>query len=135
MLLLWIVMWIISVWCSSIKKDVAKNFQLYSQSKAFDSLFWQGHLYNTSLLFQSFDRIKWSFIIYYKLCTSTTVFKYLKRIAPSYLNDMFMPSLDNYSTISQMALDIPLCRTNKRKKSKNSCNHIFFHAPFEKRNS
>ena len=50
-------------------------------------------------------------------CTSTTVFKYWKGIPPSYLNDMFMPSLNNYNTRSQMALDIPLCRTNKGQKS------------------
>ena len=30
---------------------------------------------------------------------------------------MFMPSLNNYNTKSQMALDIPLCRTNKGQKS------------------
>ena len=28
-----------------------------------------------------------------------------------------MPSLNNYNTGSQMALDIPLCRTNKGQKS------------------
>ena len=28
-----------------------------------------------------------------------------------------MPSSNNYNTRSQMALDIPLCRTNKRQKS------------------
>ena len=28
-----------------------------------------------------------------------------------------MPSLNNYNTRSQMALDIPLCRKNKRQKS------------------
>ena len=28
-----------------------------------------------------------------------------------------MPSLNNYNTRSQMALDIPLCRTNKGQKS------------------
>ena len=48
-----------------------------------------------------------------ELCTSTTVFKYWKGIAPSYLNDMFMSSLNNYNTRSQMALDMPFCRTNK----------------------
>ena len=52
-----------------------------------------------------------------EICTSTTVFKYWKGIAPSYLNDMFMPLLNNYNTRSQMALDIPLCRTNKGQKS------------------
>ena len=28
-----------------------------------------------------------------------------------------MPSLNSYNTRAQMALDIPLCRTNKRRKS------------------
>ena len=52
-----------------------------------------------------------------ELCTSTTVFKYWKGIAPSYLHDMFMPSLNNYNARSQMALDIPFCRTNKGQTS------------------
>ena len=52
-----------------------------------------------------------------ELCISTTVFKCWKGIAPSYLNDMFMPSLNNYNTRSQMALDIPLCRKIKRQKT------------------
>ena len=30
---------------------------------------------------------------------------------------MFMPSLNNYNTTSQMVLVIPLCRTNKGQKS------------------
>ena len=30
---------------------------------------------------------------------------------------MFMPSINNYNTRSQMVLDIPLCRTNKGQKS------------------
>ena len=30
---------------------------------------------------------------------------------------MFMPSLNNYNTRSQMALDMPLCRTIKGQKS------------------
>ena len=30
---------------------------------------------------------------------------------------MFMPSLNNYNTRSKMALNIPLCRTNKGQKS------------------
>ena len=52
-----------------------------------------------------------------KLRTSTTVFKYWKEIAPSYLKDMFVPSLNDYNTRSQMALDIPPCRTFKGQKS------------------
>ena len=39
--------------------------------------------------------------------------KYWKGIALYCLNDIFMPSLNNYNTRSQMTLDIPLCRTNK----------------------
>ena len=48
-----------------------------------------------------------------KLCTSTTVFKYCKGIAPFYLNDMFMPSLNNYNTRSQMALDVEQIKDKK----------------------
>ena len=65
-----------------------------------------------------FRKINWLLVEHrVELCTSTTVFKYWKRIAPSYLNDMFMPSLNNYDTRSQMALDIPLCRTIKGQKN------------------
>ena len=60
-----------------------------------------------------FGKINWLSAEYrVELCTSTTVFKYWKGIAPSYLN-MFMPSLDNCSTSLQIALDTPLCRTKK----------------------
>ena len=45
-----------------------------------------------------------------EFCTSNTVFKFRKGIAPSYLNDMFKSSLNNYNTRSQTALDIPLFR-------------------------
>ena len=51
-----------------------------------------------------------------ELCTYTTVFKYWKGIAPSYLNDMFMPSLNNYNTRSQMESDISLFRAIKGQK-------------------
>ena len=44
-------------------------------------------------------------------------FKCWKGIAPSYLNDMFMPSLNNYHARSQIALDMPFCRTVKEQKS------------------
>ena len=83
---------------------------------------------------------------------NSTVFKCWKGIAPSYLNDLFMLALNNnYNTRSQMALDITLCRTNKGQKSmsflgpniwnkvssniKTAATAIFFHAPFQKRNS
>ena len=52
-----------------------------------------------------------------ELCTSNTVFKFRKGIAQSHLNDMFKPSLNNYNTRSQMALDIPLFRRIERQKS------------------
>ena len=38
-------------------------------------------------------------------------------IAPYCLNDIFVPSLNNYNTRSQMTFDTPLCKTNKGHKS------------------
>ena len=52
-----------------------------------------------------------------ELCTSTTVFKYWKGIAPFHLNDMFMHSLNNYNTRSEMALNITHFRTIEGQKS------------------
>ena len=43
--------------------------------------------------------------------------KFWTGIAPYCPNDIFMPSLSNYNTRSQMELDIPLYRTNKGQKS------------------
>ena len=51
-----------------------------------------------------------------ELCTSTTVFKCWKRIAPSYLNNMFMPSLSNSNTRSQIALVCLFVEKSKNKK-------------------
>ena len=66
----------------------------------------------------NFRKINWLPVEHrVELCTSTTVFKYWKGIVPSYLNDMFVPSQNNYNTRSQMALDVPLCRTIKGQKS------------------
>ena len=42
-----------------------------------------------------------------------SVFKYWKGIASSYLNGMFMPSLNNYNNRSQIVLDTPHYRSNK----------------------
>ena len=65
-----------------------------------------------------FRRINWLPVEHrIELCTSTTIFKYWKGKALSYLNDMFMPLLNNYNTRLQIALDIPLCRTNEEQKS------------------
>ena len=64
-----------------------------------------------------FRRINWLPVEHrLELCTSNTVFKYWKQIAPSYLNDMFMPSLNNFNNRSQTALDIPFCKTIKGQK-------------------
>ena len=52
-----------------------------------------------------------------ELCTSTTVFKYWKGIAPSSLNHVLTPSLNNYNTKLWILLNIPLCRTDKGQKS------------------
>ena len=40
----------------------------------------------------------------------------LERNSTFLLNNMFIPSPDNCNTRSLMALDIPLCRTNKEHK-------------------
>ena len=50
-------------------------------------------------------------------CIANTVFKYWNGIVPGYIHEMFKPSLRRYNTRSQMALDIPLWRTNTRQKS------------------
>ena len=48
-----------------------------------------------------------------ELCTPAAVFKKCwEGIVPSFLNDMFMPSLNDYNTRIQMALDKLLFRTN-----------------------
>ena len=52
-----------------------------------------------------------------ELCSSTNIFKHWKGIAQSYQNEMFMPLLNNYNARSQVALNIPLCRTTKGQKS------------------
>ena len=50
-------------------------------------------------------------------CIANTVFKYWSRIVPGYIDEMFNPSPCRYSTRSQMALDIPLRKTNAERKS------------------
>ena len=61
-----------------------------------------------------FRKINWSPVERkVKLCTSATVFRYWKRIAPSYLNNMLTLFLSNCNTRLQMKLDIPIWRTNK----------------------
>ena len=49
-------------------------------------------------------------------CIVNTVFKNWNGIAPRYIHEMFKFSLRRYSTRSQMALDIPLRKTNTRQK-------------------
>ena len=45
------------------------------------------------------------------------VFQYWNGIVPGYIHEMFEPSLCRYSTISQMALDIPLRKAITAQKS------------------
>ena len=45
-------------------------------------------------------------------CIVNTVFKYWNVIVPGYIQEMFKPSLNRYSTRSQMALNIPLWKVN-----------------------
>ena len=53
-------------------------------------------------------------------CIANTVFKYWNGVVPGYIHEMFKPSLCRYSTRSQMALDIPLRKTNTGQKSLSS---------------
>ena len=46
-----------------------------------------------------------------------SIFKYWKGIVSSYLNGMFMPSLNNYNNWSQIVLDTPHYRSNKGQNS------------------
>ena len=50
-------------------------------------------------------------------CIANTVFKYWNGVVPGYILEMFKPSLFRYSTRSQIALDIPLRKTNTGQKS------------------
>ena len=50
-------------------------------------------------------------------CIANTVFKYWNGIVPGYIHEMFKPSFCRYSARSQMALDIPLWKTNTGEKS------------------
>ena len=52
-----------------------------------------------------------------EFCIANTVFKYWNGIVPGYINGMFKLSLCRYSTRSQMALDVPLWKTNIGQKS------------------
>ena len=102
-------------WYPLLRKPLKTKFQI-AQNKCIRfslELLTRGHI-NPS----RFRKINWFPVErWVELCTSTTVFKYWKGIVPSYLNDMFVPSQNNYNTRSQMALDIPLCRTIKGQKT------------------
>ena len=50
-------------------------------------------------------------------CITNTVFKYWNGIVPGYFHEMLKPSLCRYSRRSQLALDIPLRKTNARQKN------------------
>ena len=50
-------------------------------------------------------------------CIVNTVFKYWNGIVPGYIHEMFMPSLYRCCTRLQVALDIPLRKTNTGQKS------------------
>ena len=50
-------------------------------------------------------------------CIANTIFKYWNGIVTGYIHEMLKPPLCRYSTRSQMALDIPLRKTNSGQKS------------------
>ena len=63
-----------------------------------------------------FRKINW-LLVSDRVCIANTVFKYWNGIVTGYIHEMFKPSLCRYSTRSQMALDIPLRKTNTGQKS------------------
>ena len=48
---------------------------------------------------------------------ATNVFKYWMKTTPSYVNEIFIPSPNTYNTRSQMALDVPLRKSELGRKS------------------
>ena len=50
-------------------------------------------------------------------CIANTAFKYWNGIVPGYIHELFKPSFCRFGTRSQLALNIPLRKTNKRQKS------------------
>ena len=63
-----------------------------------------------------FRKINW-FPVSDRVECANTVFKYWNGIVPGHLYEMFMPSLYRCSTRLQVALDIPLRKTNTGQKS------------------
>ena len=55
-----------------------------------------------------------------KTVVPNTVFKYWNGIVPGYILEIFKPSLCKYSTRSQLALDIPLRKSNTGQNSLSS---------------
>ena len=60
---------------------------------------------------------------YFLLRTKLVYLRYWNGIVPGHIHEMFKPSLCRCSTRSQMALDIPLWKTNTGQKS------LFFFGP------
>ena len=71
------------------------------------------HIYQSD-----FRKINWLLVSdRVEYCIANTVFKYWNGVVPEYIHEMFKPSLCRYSTRSQMALGIPLQKTNTGQKS------------------
>ena len=69
-------------------------------------------------LHHTLEKINWLLVSdrveYY---IANTIFKYWNGIVPGYIHEMFKPSLCRHSSRSQIALDIPLQKTNTGQKS------------------
>ena len=65
-----------------------------------------------------FRKINWLLVSgRVEYCIVNIIFKHCNGIVPGYIHEMFKPSLCRYSTISQMAPDIPPWKTNTVQKS------------------
>ena len=98
-----------------LSKAFKKRFQI-AQSKCIRYCLELSSRTHVSVM--HFNKINWLPVEHsVKLCTATTVFKFWNKLTPSYFEDIFTPSFNEYDTRSQMALDIPLRKTTIGEKS------------------
>ena len=105
--------------CSSLFSPLKKNLKLKIQKAQNKCIRFCLNLPPRSHINRShFRKINWfpvSDRVEYFIVT--TIFKYWNRTETGYIHEMFKPLLYRYSTRSQMALDIPLRKTNTGRKS------------------
>ena len=100
--------------------SLKKNLKLKLQTNVFVFVkiyFWQRSHIDPSPHFRKINWLPVSDRVDNAVLCVNTIFKDWNGIVPDYIYEMFQPSLCTYSTRSQMALDIPLQKTNTGQKS------------------